>query len=30
MIATLLRDALLGLKLRFPPGDSALDGLMIT
>ena len=30
MIATLLRDALLGLKLRFPPGDPALEGLMIT
>ena len=29
MIATLLRDALLGLKLRFPPGDTALKGLTI-
>ncbi len=29
MIATLLRDALLGLKLRFPQGDPALKGLVI-
>ena len=29
MIATLLRDALLKLKLRFPPGNPALDGLKI-
>ena len=29
MIATLLRDTLLGLKLRFPPGDPALRGLTI-
>jgi PPK2 family polyphosphate:nucleotide phosphotransferase len=29
MVATLLRDALLGLKLRFPPGDPALKGLVI-
>ena len=29
MIATLLRDTLLGLKLRFPPGDPALRGLII-
>ena len=29
MIATLLRDALLKLKLRFPPGDPALKGLVI-
>lgn len=29
MIATLLRDALIKLKLRFPPGDPALRGLKI-
>ena len=29
MVATLLRDALLKLKLRFPPGNPALDGLRI-
>ena len=29
MIATLLRDALLKLKLRFPPANPALDGLKI-
>ncbi len=29
MIATLLRDALLKLELRFPPGDPALKGLKI-
>ena len=30
MIATLVRDALKKLKLRFPPGDPALDGLKVT
>ena len=30
MIATLLRDALLKLELRFPPGDPALKGLKVT
>ena len=29
MIATILRDAMLKLKLRFPPGDPALTGLTI-
>jgi PPK2 family polyphosphate:nucleotide phosphotransferase len=29
MIATLLRDALVKLKLRFPPGDPALKGIKI-
>jgi PPK2 family polyphosphate:nucleotide phosphotransferase len=29
MIATLLRDAMLKLKLRFPPGDPALKGIKI-
>ena len=29
MIATLMRDALLKLKLRYPPGDPALKGLKI-
>ena len=29
MIATILRDAMLKLKLRFPPGDPALRGLTI-
>ncbi len=29
MIATLLRDALLKLELRFPPGDPALKGLKV-
>ena len=29
MIATILRDAMLKLKLRFPPGDPALKGIKI-
>jgi len=29
MIATLLRDALLKLPLRYPPGDPALKGLKV-
>jgi len=30
MIATLLRDAMLRLKLRFPPSDPTLKGMVIT
>jgi len=30
MIATLVRDALQGLALRYPPGDPALEGLKVT
>lgn len=30
MIATLLRHALAGLDLRYPPGDPALDGVRVT
>lgn len=30
MIATIVRDALKKLKLRYPPGDPALDGLRVT
>lgn len=29
MIATIVRDTLKGLKLRYPPGDPALDGLQV-
>jgi PPK2 family polyphosphate:nucleotide phosphotransferase len=29
MIATIVRDALKGLKLRYPPGDPALEGLQV-
>ena len=30
MIATVVRDTLQGLKLRYPPGDPALDGVRVT
>ncbi|WP_236903947.1 PPK2 family polyphosphate kinase [Comamonas serinivorans] len=30
MIATLVRDALVGLKLRYPAGDPALDGVQVS
>jgi PPK2 family polyphosphate:nucleotide phosphotransferase len=30
MIATVVRDALKKLKLRYPPGDPALDGIVVT